>query len=68
MVDTQEQENVIGEWLWNVLTESFLAEQVLLAGTKEQSEGSGNECGFEGVGQSLGPWRSKVPLTQGGGS
>ena len=50
VVDTQEQENVIGEWLWNVRTESFLAEQVLLAGTKEQSEGSGNECEFEGVG------------------
>ena len=67
VVDTQEQENVTGEEIWNLVVKKFLAEPVLLAGTKEQSEGSGNECGFEGVGQSLGPWRSKVPLTQGGG-
>ena len=68
VVDTQEQENVTGEEIWNLVVKEFLAEQVLLAGTKEQSGGSGNECGFEGVGQSLEPWRNKGPLTQGGGS
>ena len=67
VVDTQEQENVTGEEIWNLVVKEFLAEQVLLARTKEQSGGSGNECGFEGVGQSLEPWRNKGPLTQGGG-
>ena len=67
VVDTQEQENVTGEEIWNLVVKEFLAEQVLLAGTKEQSGGSGNECGFEGVGQSLEPWRNKGSLTQGGG-
>ena len=40
----------------------------LLPSIKEQlSQSSGNERGFERVGQPLGPWRIKAPLTLGGG-
>ena len=70
VVDTREQEEVVLEEMLKLICRNILAlgpGRVLPSGTKEQSEGSGNECGFEGVGQSLGPWRSKVPLTQGGG-
>ena len=71
VVDTREQEEVVLEEMSKLICRNILAlgpGGVLPDGTKEQSEGSGNECGFEGVGQSLGPWRRKVPLTQGGGS
>ena len=70
VVDTREQEEVVLEEMSKLICRNILAlgpGGVLPDGTKEQSEGSGNECGFEGMGQSLGPWRRKVPLTQGGG-
>ena len=69
VVDTREQEEVVLEEMSKFICRTILAlgpEEVLPDGTKEESEGSENECGFEGVGQSLGPWRRKVPLTQGG--
>ena len=70
VVDTREQEEVVLEEMSKLICRNILAlgpGGVLPDGTKEQSEDSGNGRGFERLGQSLGPWRRKVPLTQGGG-
>ena len=70
VVDTREPERVVQEEVWNPNWMKVLEvceEQLLPSGMEQRSEGSGNERGFEGVGQSLGPWRIKAPLTLGGG-
>ena len=70
MMDTREQEEVVLEEMSKLICRNILAlgpGGVLPDGTKEQSEDSGNGRGFERLGQSLGPWRRKVALTQGGG-
>ena len=66
VVDTREQEEVLLEEMLKFIGRSILAlgqEGVLPDGMEEQSEGSGNGRGFEGLGQALGPGR-RIELTQ----
>ena len=66
VVDTREQEEVLLEEMLKFISRSILAlgqEEVSPDGMEEQSEGSGNGRGFEGLGQTLGPGR-RVELTQ----
>ena len=69
VVDNKEPINTEGVGIdWTMFFNELLGKLILRDGAKEQSEGAGNESGFEGMGQSLEPWRNKVSLTQGGGS
>ena len=66
VVDTREQEEVLLEEMLKFIGRSILElgqEEVSPDGMEEQSEGSGNGRGFEGLGQTLGPGRG-VELTQ----
>ena len=70
VVDTREPEKVVREEVLDPIWMKFVEaceKRLLLSRTEQRGEGSGNERGFEGVGQSLGPWRIKAPLTLGGG-
>ena len=67
VVDNKEPINTEGVGIdWTMFFNELLGKLILRDGAKEQSEDAGNESGFEGMGQSLEPWRNKVSLTQGG--
>ena len=70
VVDKREPESVVRKEVsdpqWTKILK--VCGEHLLPSIKEQlSQSSGNERGFERVGQPLGPWRIKAPLTLGGG-